>query len=382
MAEESDVERDLPATPRRLEEAREKGQVARSRELAAAASVLAAALAFGWLGPQVFNRCADLVRTGLTLDRESALSAPRMMERLGTSSVDTVIAILPLLAALLGAAVAAPLLLSGGVFSWHVIKPDFNRMNPARGLANMFSSQGLVELLKAVLKCVLLGAIATWALMHYWEGMQMLPLLSTPSAAHLLGGELQGTFVALACGLGLIAAIDVPWQLWQHLKQLRMSREEVKQEMRESDGDPQQKARIRQVQRAMARQRMMAAVPTANVIVANPDHYAVALSYKEDGMRAPRVVAKGVDHVAQRIKALGAEHGVPILEAPPLARALYRHSEIGADIPVALFAAVAQVLAYVHQVQRFRTRGGRPPEEPTNLPVPPELDPLNAGAAA
>ncbi|MFO1413527.1 MAG: flagellar biosynthesis protein FlhB [Burkholderiales bacterium] len=382
MAEEHDVERELPATPRRLEEAREKGQVARSRELAAAASVLAAAMAFAWLGPRAFDRCADLVRTGLTLDRDEALATPRMLERLGTFSVDALVAFLPLLAVLLAATVAAPLLLSGGIFSWHVLKPDFNRMNPARGLSNMFSSQGLVELVKAILKCVLLGAIATWALMHYWEGMQSLPLLSAPSAAQVVGGELQGTFVALALGLGVIAAIDVPWQLWQHLKQLRMTREEVKEEMRESDGDPQQKARIRQVQRAMARKRMMAAVPTADVIVANPEHYAVALAYKEGGMRAPQVVAKGVDEIAQRIKALGAQHGVPILEAPPLARALFRHTEIGADIPVALFAAVAQVLAYVHQVQQFRTRGGRPPVEPTDLPVPPELDPLHEGAAA
>jgi len=382
MAEEHDVERELPATPRRLEEAREKGQVARSRELTAAASVLAAALAFAWLGPRVFERCAALVRTGLVLDREQALSAPRMLEQLSTFSQDALIAFLPLLAALLVAAVAAPLLLSGGVFSWHVVKPDFNRLNPVRGLGNMVSSHGLVELVKALLKCALLGAIGAWALMHYWDGMQTLPVLAAPGAARLLGDELAGTFLALACGLGVIAALDVPWQLWQHAKQLRMSREEVKQEMRESDGDPQQKARIRSVQRAMARKRMMAAVPTANVIVANPEHYAVALAYKEGGMRAPRVVAKGVDEVAQRIKALGVAHGVPILEAPPLARALFRHTELGADIPAALFAAVAQVLAYVHQVQRFRTRGGKPPAEPTDLPVPPELDPLTQGAAA
>jgi len=382
MAEEQDVERDLPATPRRLEEAREKGQVARSRELTAAATVLAAAMSFAWFGPRLFERCEVLMRNGLTLDRESTLSTPRMLERLGDLSVDSLIAVLPLLCALLVAAIGAPLLLSGGVFSWHGVKPDFARMNPVRGLSNMFSSQGAVELVKAILKCVLLGAIGTWALMHYWEGMQALPLLPAPSAAQALGGELLGTFIALACGLGVVAALDVPWQLWQHLKQLRMSREEVKQEMRESDGDPQQKARIRSVQRAMAKQRMMAAVPTANVIIANPDHYAVALVYREAGMRAPRVVAKGMDEVALRIKAVGAEHGVPILEAPPLARALYRHGELGADIPVALFAAVAQVLAYVRQVEQFRTRGGRPPAEPTDLPVPPELDPAHGGMAA
>jgi len=174
----------------------------------------------------------------------------------------------------------------------------------------------------------------------------------------------------------------VPYQIHRHISQLKMTREEIRQEQRESDGDPQQKARIRQVQRAMARKRMMAAVPTADVIVSNPTHYAVALEYREGGMRAPRVVAKGVDEVAARIRALGAAHAVPLLEAPPLARALYRHTEIGSEIPAALFAAVAQVLAYVHQVQRVRTVGGTPPAPPRDLEVPPELDPDAAGATA
>jgi len=382
MAEQQDVERNYPATPRRLEQAREKGEVARSRELAAAASVLAAALAFAWLGPALYERCLGLVRTGLMLDRAAALEAPRMLERLHHLSIDTLLALLPLFAALLLATIAAPLLLSGGVFSWHGIRPDFNRLNPLRGLAQIVSGNGLVELVKALAKCALIGAIGAWALLHDWSAMQALPMQTARGAIPQLGAQLLGTFIALAAGLGLVAALDVPYQIHRHISQLKMTREEIRQEQRESDGDPQQKARIRQVQRAMARKRMMAAVPTADVIVSNPTHYAVALEYREGGMRAPRVVAKGVDEVAARIRALGAAHAVPLLEAPPLARALYRHTEIGSEIPAALFAAVAQVLAYVHQVQRVRTVGGTPPAPPRDLEVPPELDPDAAGATA
>ncbi|HEY5306999.1 MAG TPA: flagellar type III secretion system protein FlhB, partial [Casimicrobiaceae bacterium] len=286
------------------------------------------------------------------------------------------------LGVVLVATVVAPLMLSGGVFSLQAFRIDFTRMNPARGLTNMVSSQGLVELVKAIAKCLLLGTIGGWLLVQGWAAMQALSVQDARNAIPGLGVLLYDAFLALAAGLGAIALIDVPYQIWRHRSGLKMTREEVRQEQRETDGDPQQKARIRGVQRAMARKRMMAAVPKADVIVANPTHYAVALEYHEGRMRAPRVVAKGVDQVAQRIRAIGAEHRVPLLEAPPLARALYRHAELGADIPVALFAAVAQVLAYVHQVRRFRAAGGVPPVAPSDLPVPPDLDPLRSGAGA
>jgi len=381
MAEDHDVERDLPATPRRLEQAREKGQVARSRELAAAASVLAAAMAFAWLGPVFYHRCLAVMRAGLTLDRDTSFSTARMLERFHEISAGTLLNLLPLLAALLVAAVVAPLLLSGGVFSTHMLRPDFTKLNPLRGLGQIVSGNGAIELVKAIAKCILIGAIGALVLMQDWPAMQTLPLLTTPSAIATLGAQLLGAFVALAIGLGVIAAIDVPYQIRRHARELRMSREDMRQEQRETDGDPQQKARVRGVQRAMARRRMMAAVPKASVIVTNPSHYAVALEYREGGMRAPRVVAKGVDEVAARIRSVGVEHDIPILEAPPLARALYRHAELGADIPVALFSAVAQVLAYVHQVQRFRAAGGRAPAAPVDLDVPAELDPANEGSA-
>jgi len=238
----------------------------------------------------------------------------------------------------------------------------------------------LAELVKSLAKCLLLGPIAGYTIYRTWGQIQQFSVETPASAIAQLGAILGGTFFALVGGLVVIALIDVPYQLWTYHKGLRMTREEIRQEQREMEGDPQLKARIRSQQRAMANRRMMAQVPTANVIITNPTHYAVALEYRESGMRAPRVVAKGMNLVAQRIREIGEANNVPVLEAPPLARALYRHAEIGGEIPQALFTVVAQVLAYVYQVQSFRTRGGARPVAPTQLDIPPGLDPLGADA--
>jgi flagellar biosynthetic protein FlhB len=201
------------------------------------------------------------------------------------------------------------------------------------------------------------------------------------SGAASLAGVASTALYALTGALVLIAALDVPYALWRHYSGLRMSREELRQEMREMEGDPQQKARVRSVQRAVARKRMMAAVPTASVVVTNPTHYAVALEYRDTGMRAPRVVAKGAGAVALKIRELAAAHDVPRLEAPPLARALFRHAEVGDEIPPALYTVVAQVLAYVYRVQQWRAQGGTMPDAPSDLVVPPGLDPAAQGMA-
>ena len=382
MAEEHDVERSYPATPKRLEQAREKGQVARSRELATAAIVLTAALTLWGLGPALFERCLRSFRAGLSLDRSAAFDDERMLTGLHSLSSDMLFAVFPLLGLLLLATLAAPLLLSGWVFSAHAIKPDFARLNPLRGLKNILSAHSLVELGKAVAKCVLLGGIGTGVVVHGWSEMQQLGSQPPVGSVTHLGAIMSTGFFALVGGLVLIALIDAPYQLWHYYGGLKMSREEVRQEQREMEGDPQLKARIRSQQRAIARKRMMAAVPKADVIVTNPTHFAVALEYREGKMGAPRVVAKGRNLIAQRIREIGEEHRVPVLEAPPLARALYRHTEIGSEIPQALYTVVAQVLAYVYQVQRFRRAGGAMPVAPADLPVPPELDPLTSGASA
>jgi len=379
MADEQDPERNYPATPRRLEQARERGQVARSRELTTAAVALAGAMALSTLGPALFARCSEILRTGLTLDRAAAFDGDRMLHALAGLAEASLWAILPVLAVTIAATIAAPLLLSGWIFSSQAFLPDWNRLNPLRGLGNILSSHSLVELGKALLKCVLLGAIGTWSIMHAIDELTTLSMQDVGGATMRLGSLVGTGFFALVGGLVVIAAIDVPYALWRHHHALRMTREEVRQEMRESEGDPQLKARVRSLQRAAARKRMMAAVPTATVIVTNPTHYAVALRYDET-MRAPRVVAKGMDNIALRIREIAAAHDVPLLGAPAVARALHRHAEIDAEIPQAMYTVVAQVLAYVYQIRAWKRQGGRAPAAPADLAVPDGLDPLVAAS--
>ncbi|HSV20214.1 MAG TPA: flagellar biosynthesis protein FlhB [Casimicrobiaceae bacterium] len=381
MAEEQDLERTYPATPRRLEQARERGQVARSRELSTAAIAFAGALALATLGPALFGQCAQIMRAGLTLDRTAAFDADRMSVALSALAHGSLWAILPVLGVTLLATLAAPLLLSGWVFSGKAVTPDFHRLDPLRGLSNLISKHALVELVKALAKCALLAGLGAWSIAHAFDELTTLSVQDLGGATMRLGGLIATGFFALVGGLALIAALDVPYAIWRHRDALKMTREEVREEMRESEGDPAIKARVRSLQRAAARKRMMAAVPTATVVVTNPTHYAVALRYDET-MRAPRIVAKGMDKVAQRIREIAAEHGVPLLEAPAVARALHRHGDLDAEIPHTLYAVIAQVLAYVYQVRAWRAQGGRPPVPPSDLAVPDGLDPLAAGAPA
>jgi flagellar biosynthetic protein FlhB len=381
MSDNQDAERTFPATPKRLEQARSEGQVARSRELATAAVVLTGALALWGNGPALVAHSRELVRSSLSFGRADAFDSDRMLAGLHLHATDTLVAFAPVGGLLLVAMIAAPMLVSGWLFSTKAFTPDFTRLSPARGLGNIFSGNSLVELAKSVIKVVLLGVIAAMSIAHSWHSIESLAALDPRAAAAALGDLAGTTFFALVGGLVAIALVDVPYQLWHYHDGLKMTREEVRQEQRESDGDPQLKAKIRAQQRASARRRMMAAVPTADVIVTNPTHYAVALEYKEGRMRAPRVVAKGTDLVAARIRALGAENNVPILEAPPLARALHRYAEVGAEVPQALYAVIAQVLAYVYQVRRQQAVGGPAPVAPTALDVPPGLDPLHADLA-
>jgi flagellar biosynthetic protein FlhB len=379
MAEEQDLERNYPATPRRLEQARERGQVARSRELSTAAIALAAAITLSSLGPALFSRCAEIMRAGLSLDRGSAFDPERMLRSLSTLAEGSVWAILPVLALTLAATLAAPLLLSGWVFSGKAFVPDWKRLDPLRGLGNLVSTHSLVELVKALAKCALLAGIGAWSILHAFDELTTLAVQDVGGATIRLGSLVGTGFFALVGGLALIAGFDVPYAIWRHRDALKMTREEIREELRESEGDPQLKARVRSLQRASARKRMMAQVPKATVIVTNPTHYAVALAYDES-MRAPRVVAKGMERVAARIREIGAEHGVPLLQAPAVARALYRHADLDAEIPQALYAVVAQVLAYVYQVRVWKRQGGRAPQPPSDLAVPDGMDPAPSAA--
>ena len=376
MAEDSDLEKTEPPSQRRLDQAREKGEVARSRELSTFAVLLAGGGVLWFMGSSFIWQMVQSLRDGLMIDRDLALNANLLIPRLHDQAMGALITFWPLLLALMLTAAFAPLLLNGWLFSIEALQPKFSKLNPISGIARMFSSLALVELCKAIAKSVLVGGVAAWVIWHNKDAVLALGtqsiMTAIPQAGHLIGES----FMAIVGAMLLIVAIDVPFQLWDHNKKLKMTKEEVRQETRETEGDPMVKGRIRSLQRERARSRMMAAIPTADVVVTNPTHYAVALKYSENkNLRAPVVVAKGSHLLAIRIRQIAEENHVPILEAPPLARALHKHTDLGEVIPEALYNAVAEVLAYVYKLRRYQKQGGEYPEKPSNLPVPAELDP-------
>jgi len=379
MAEDSDLEKTEPASPRRLSKAREQGQIARSRELATFL-VLAGGAAVLWLGAGgLYRGLSGVMQRGMAFDQRIGRDTAVMTTQAVRQAMDAVELLLPVFGVLAVMAVLGSVALGGFLFSTKALQPQLGRLDPLKGIGRMFSMQTVVELSKAIAKALLVGGVAAWALWHYHD--EMLALMHAPATAGLARGL---ALVALCCMLlvaclVLVVLLDVPWQLFSHFKKLRMSREDVRQEHKESEGDPHVKARIRQQQRSMARRRMMQAVPTADVVVTNPTHYAVALHYADNAAGAPVVVAKGTGLIAARIRELAAEHRVPLLEAPALARALHHNVELGQEIPAALYTAVAEVLAWVFQLRSWRGgRGGEPPA-PRDLPVPPGLDPLGRG---
>ena len=375
MAEDSDLERTEPASSRRIEQAREKGQVARSRELSTFAVLIAAGAGLMMMGPQLMDGLAGVMRGGLMLDRAAAFDPLMMLARIHQLSLSALLTFLPFILLMVVAAIFAPMVLSGWLFSFQALQPDFSRLDPLKGIGRLFSRNSLVELAKALGKSALIGGVAYWVIMHHKESMFSLVGESVNQSIAHLGSLLGVTFLTIVSSMILIVAIDVPFQLWDHSSKLKMTKEEVRQENKESEGSPEVKAQIRRMQREMARRRMMAEVPKADVIVTNPTHYAVALRYQDKLMGAPVIVAKGSALIAARIRELGEEHHIPILEAPPLARDLFRHGELGEEIPAALYTAVAEVLAYVYQLRSYQAGGGIAPQPPQSLPVPPGLDP-------
>jgi flagellar biosynthetic protein FlhB len=374
MAEESDLERTEPASSRRLEQAREEGQVPHSRELGAFLVMFAAAGVFWAMGPWLMQRMSGLLRRGLSIDQQLAHEPQLMMTRFADLSLDALLAFSPLLVALLVAALLSPFLLGSWNFAPKALMPDLSRLDPIKGLARLVSWSGLVEMLKAIAKAFLLGGVAAWVI--WSERYDIFAIFSQSLDVGLVsaGNLVNFSFLAVVATMLLIVAVDVPFQLWQYHDKLKMSREELKQEGKETEGNPEVKARVRSMQREAARRRMMGAVPTADVIVTNPTHFAVALAYKS-GMGAPKVVAKGRGDIALKIREIGAQNGVPMLEAPPLARALYRHTELDQEVPSALYAAVAEVLAYVYQLSNWRQVGGNYPLPPREITVPADLVP-------
>ncbi|SES81814.1 MULTISPECIES: flagellar biosynthesis protein FlhB [Kosakonia] len=377
VASEDNEDKTEAPTAHRLEKAREEGQIPRSKELTSLL-VMLVGVCILWFGGEMFGRRLSMaLSSGLRFDHKIINDPGLFVGQVIMMLKTALMGMLPLLTGVVIIALIAPVMLGGLVFSTKSLAFNFSKLNPLSGLGRLFSSQVGAELFKALMKALLMGSVAGIFVWHHWPDMMRLmsesPLTAMASALNLAG------LCALLVSLSIIPMVgfDVFWQIYSHMKKLRMSRQDIRDEFKQSEGDPHIKSRIRQMQRAAARRRMMADVPKADVIVTNPTHYAVALQYDENKMSAPKVVAKGSGLVALRIRELGTENRVPILEAPPLARALFRHAEIGQQIPGQLYAAVAEVLAWVWQLKRWRLSGGQRPVKPENLPVPEALDFMN-----
>ncbi|PQO94779.1 flagellar biosynthetic protein FlhB [Massilia phosphatilytica] len=378
MAEDSDAERTEPASEKRLRQAREDGDIPRSREVATFTVLMTAGAALWMMGGGLVNKLSSVLERGLSLDREQIYNPNVLIERILADVVSVLLACLPLAGAVMLMMLAAPMLIGGWNFSAKAFTPNFGKLNPMRGLGNMVSTNALVELLKAVAKTLLVGAVAWFVVMSQRDAVIGLVVEPFGTAAPHLGSLLAKAFLTMVGALGAIAILDGPYQMWHYADKLKMTRQEVIQESKESDGNPQIKGKIRQMQREMAQRRMMSNVPTADVVVTNPTHFAVALKYADGQRGAPRVVAKGTDEVAAKIREIAKENKVAMLEAPALARALYKHTDIDDEIPEALYSAVAEVLAYVYQLRAY-SKGtlDQYPDRPKKLPVPPEMDPFN-----
>ena len=374
MAEsESGADKSEEPTSKRLEESRKKGQIARSRELNTVVVTMAGIGGLLVYGGDFGQALLELMRGNFALSRDVLLDDRSMALYLLASGKMALEAIMPLLVILLIAAVLGPIALGGWLFSPEAMAPKASRMNPASGLKRMFSTHALVELLKALAKFTVILLVALAVLSADQD--DLLAIANQPlEAAIINSAELVGwSMLWMACGLILIAAVDVPFQLWDHKQKLMMTKQEVRDEYKDSEGKPEVKSRIRQMQREMAERRMMAAIPTADVVITNPTHFAVALKYDPAKGTAPVLLAKGGDFMALKIREIAQQHKVMVLESPGLARAVYFSTELDQQIPAGLYLAVAQVLAYVYQLKQFRAGKGKRPGPLPDLPIPPDL---------
>lgn len=350
------------ATPRRLQKAREEGSVVRAHAVAGAAVLVAGAVMLLLAGAKLIDLLESSLRLGMTLQPEMMREPSRLIVVAGQVIWPGVVILAPLLLILAGVGLVADLVIGGWVISTTPITPDFTRIDPLKGFGRLFSRAALGEIVKALVKFVVIGVIAAWLMKSWIADFLHIAAESWPHAPRHVAAMSGEVFVILAVALALVTVLEVPWQVWQHRDQLKMSRQELKDEQKEQEGSPQTKRRIRGLRIKIARARMMTEVPKADVVVVNPEHFAAALAYREDRMRAPRLVAKGTGLIAVRIRAVAEEHGVAVVEAPPLARSINRFVELGDDIPVGLYRAVAEVLAYVYKLRAARDDG---------VPLPP-----------
>jgi flagellar biosynthetic protein FlhB len=375
MADEgndSSQEKTEEPTPRRIEKSKEEGQVARSKELNTAALLIVGTGGLLMFGSSIGKTMTDIMKTSFVIPRESMYDSHQMGIYLLKAAEEAMVVMIPLMLMLFVAAIAGSIALGGWLISGKAVAPKFSRMDPIKGVKRMFSLKSLVELAKAVAKVSVVLFCAVLLLSHYTE--ELLGIAHQPTipamihAANILGWS----FFFLSCTMILIAAVDVPFQIYEHTKNLKMTKQEVKDEYKDTEGKPEVKGKIRQLQREMSQRRMMQDVPQADVVITNPSHYSVALRYKPERDDAPILLAKGNDEVAMKIREIAREYDIEIVAAPPLARAVYYNTKIGEEVPSGLYVAVAQVLAYVFQLKQFRRRVRPRPQMP-DFPVPDDL---------
>lgn len=373
MAQETGQERTEQATPKRIREAREKGQIARSKELTTLFILLASGLGFLLLGRRIIDGLLLTMQSNFQLPREKIFGQTNLLDLLINELINSLLSLSPLLLLLVAAALFGPMALGGWAFSAEALSLKWERLNPVSGVKRIISWKSLVELVKALAKFCFIAVVAAFLIWKQRDHLIVLGDSDIRVSIGSAGNVLLWALLIVSSPLIIIAALDVPFQLWDHAKQLRMSRQEVRDENKETEGNPEVRARVRNIQREMARKRMMAEVPRADVIITNPTHYAVAIKYDQSRMKAPIVLAKGMDLIALQIRDVAKVYRVPIVSAPSLARSIYHSTPMNREIPTGLYMAVAQVLAYVYQL---RAKGSGHVNRNANfddMPIPDEL---------
>ncbi len=372
MSEDTGQERNEEPTAKKLRESRDKGQVPRSKELNSMMLLMGAGAGFLLMGGSLLAGIRDLMRRGLTIQNAQEINSDGLIEILGDTALQSLYIVAPLFVLLTVVVLLTPIGIGGWSFSMKAVSFKWEKLDPIKGIGRIFALKGLMELAKVLAKFALVAGISAfilWSLIDELLGLGNEPLEDALIHVAKLCGW---SFIACSSALILVAAIDVPFQIWQHTKQLKMTKQEIKDESKETEGRPEVKSRIRALQHELSQRRMMEAVPTADVIITNPTHYAVALSYDQFNMKAPVVVAKGADLIAANIRSIAEKNDIAIVSAPPLARALFASTEIDQEIPSGLYVAVATILTYVYQLKTTQYYGDIP-EAPEDLPIPEEL---------
>ena len=371
--DDSSQEKTEEATPKKLDKAREEGQVPRSKELTTTAVLLAGTLGLVFFGSLLAGKMMAIIRMNFQMSRESIFDTEFMFAQLGASFWQAFLGLIPFFSIVLVAAIAGPVALGGWLFSTKSLAPKLDRMDPIKGLGRMFSAKSLIELVKAIGKILVVVGVAFVLLKSMQDAL--LGLANEGIEQGIIHSVTLSLWAAvfLSSATIIIAMVDIPFQIWDHAKKLKMSRQDIKDEMKDSEGKPEVKGKIRQMQQQIAQSRMMASVPDADVVITNPTHYSIALKYNPETMQTPILLAKGVDFMALKIREVAKEKKIEFVEAPLLARAIYNTTDLDEEIPAGLYVAVAQVLAYIFQLREFRKGQGERPQHPRKIDVPKDM---------